>query len=184
MLLLLLHVTFTFAYLKPSWAILGASWDQERFRNPRPAMPVPLRKDLDQFWGSFWGPKLAQNSLFWGSFFGPFFEHFLDHFWGHFGGHFGTRSAQEEGKTSPRGPSRASKTRKATFSKTLKNLQFFKVFGVQRPPKRASRGPRRLPRGTQRAPKPNKKEIQKWIPKLSIFCPILGPFWGPFRGQN
>ena len=60
----------------------------------------------------------------------------------------------------------------------------FKVFGVQRPPKRALGGPRGLPRGTQRAPKPNKKGIQKWTPKISIFGPILGQFWGPFWGQN
>jgi hypothetical protein len=85
---------------------------------------------------------------------------------------------------SPRGPSRASKTKKVTFSKTLKNLQFFKVFEVQRPPKRASGGPRGLPRGTQGAPKPQKKGIQKWTPKLTLFGPILGPFWGPFWGRK
>jgi hypothetical protein len=84
----------------------------------------------------------------------------------------------------PRGPSRAPKTQKVAFAKTFKTLQFFKVFGVQRPPKRALGGPRRLPRGSRRAPRPNKKGIQKWAPKLSIFGPILGPFWGPFWGQN
>ena len=81
---------------------------------------------------------------------------------------------------SPRGPARAPKSQKAASSKTLKNNWFFKVFGVQRPPKRASRGPRRLPRGTQGAPKPQKQEIQKWTPNLTIVGPILGPFWGPF----
>ena len=85
---------------------------------------------------------------------------------------------------SPRGPSRASKTRKAAFPKPLKNHLFFKVFGVQRLPKRASGGPRRLQRGTQRASEHNKKGIQKWTPKLTIFGPILGPFWGPFWGQK
>ena len=115
-----------------------------------------------------------------GSFFGSFFGHFLDHFWGPFWTHFGTRSAQEGGKMSPRGPSRAPKSQKAASSKTLKNNLFFKVFGVQRPPKRASRGPRRLPRGTQGAPKPQTKGIQKWNPNLTIFGPISGPFWGPF----
>ena len=70
---------------------------------------------------------------------------------------------------SPREPSRPSKTKKAAFAKTLKNIQFLKVFGVQRPPKRASRGPRRLPRGTQRAPKPPKKGIQKLTQKLPNF---------------
>ena len=108
----------------------------------------------------------------------------MDHFWAHFGGHFGTRSAQEGAKMRPRRPSRASKTRKAAFAKTLKNHWFFKVFGVQRLPKRASGGPRRLQRGTQRASEPNKKGIQKWTPKLPIFGPVLGPFWGPFWGQK
>ena len=115
---------------------------------------------------------------------GPVFEHFLDHFWGHVWTHFGTRSGQEGAKMWPRRPSKTPKTQKVAFAKTLKNLQFFKVFGVQEPPKRALGGPRRLPRGTQRAPKPNKKGIQKWTTKLSIFGPILEPFWGPFWGQN
>ena len=108
----------------------------------------------------------------------------MDNFWGPFWTNFGTRSAQEGGKMSPRGPSRAPKSQKAASSKTLKNHLFFKVFGVQRPPKRASRGPRRLPRGTQGAPKPQKKRIQKWSPNLTIFGPILDPFWGPFWAQN
>ena len=119
-----------------------------------------------------------------GSFLGPVFEHFLDHFWGHFGTYFGTRSGQEGAKMCPRGPSKTPKTQKVAFAKTLKNLQFFKVFGVQRPPQRALGGPRRLPRGSRRAPRPNKKGIRKWAPKLSIFGPILGPFWGPFWRQN
>ena len=84
---------------------------------------------------------------------------------------------------SPRGPSRASKTKKAAFAKTLKNMQFLKVFGVQRPPKRALGGLRGLPRGTQRASEPNKKGIQKKTPKLANFRPVLGPFWGPFWDQ-
>ena len=70
----------------------------------------------------------------------------------------------------PRGPSRAPKTQKVAFAKTLKTLQFFKVFGVQRL--------------TKRAPRPNKKGIQKWAPKLSFFCQFLGLFWGSFWGQN
>ena len=96
----------------------------------------------------------------------------------------GARVAQEGAKMGPRGPSRASKTRKAAFAKTLKNNMFFKVFGVQRPPKRALGGPRRLPRHTQRPPQPNRKVIQKWTSNLSIFGPISEPFWGPFWGQN
>ena len=85
---------------------------------------------------------------------------------------------------SPRGPSRASKTNKATFSKKWFSRWTVCIFSLLRPPKRASRGPRRPPRGTQGAPKPQKKGIQKWTPKLTIFGPILGPFWGPFWGQN
>ena len=145
---------------------------------------MPRSKDLNKFWGLFWGPKFAQISLVWGSSFGPVFEHVLDHFGGHFGTHFGTRSGQEGAKMCPRGPSKTPKTQKVAFAKTLKSLQFFEVFGVQEPPKRALGGPRRLPTGTQRAPKPNKKEIQKWTTQLSIFGPILKPFSGLFWGQN
>ena len=58
---------------------------------------------------------------------------------------------------SPRGPSRASKTNKATFSKKWFSCWTVCIFSLLRPPKRASRGPRRLPRGTQRAPKPKEK---------------------------
>ena len=94
---------------------------------------------------------------------------------------FGTRSVQEGAKMSPGGPLRASKTQKAAFAKTCtKKHCFFKFFGVQRLPKRASGGPRGLPRGTQGAPKLQKKGIQKWTPKLTTFGPILGLFWGPF----
>ena len=115
-----------------------------------------------------------------GSFVGSLFDHFLNHFWPHFGAHFETISAQEGAKMSPRRTSRASKSQKVAFAKTLKNVQVFMVFGVQRPPKRALGGPKRLPKGTQRAPKPNKKGNQKWTPKLSLSGPIWGPFWGPY----
>jgi hypothetical protein len=47
----------------------------------------------------------------------------------------------------PRGPSRAPKYRKPTTPKTLKSNMFFKVFGVPRPYKTASKDPKRLPRG-------------------------------------
>ena len=81
---------------------------------------------------------------------------------------------------SPRGPSRVSKTQKPAFAKTMKNHWFFKVFGVQRPPKRSSGGPRRLPRGTQRAPKLPKRGSKIGPQILPIVGPILGRFWGPF----
>jgi hypothetical protein len=89
------------------------------------------------FWGIL-GPKTGIFGVIFGSI---IFEGFLDHFWGHFGDHFGTRSAQEGAKMGPRGPPRASKTQNPAFAKTLKNHWFFKVFGVQRPPKRGSRCP-------------------------------------------
>ena len=48
-------------YLGLLEAISEASWDQERFRNPRPDLPVPRFRHLGPFWSPFWGPKLAQN---------------------------------------------------------------------------------------------------------------------------
>ena len=58
-------------------------------------------------------------------------------------------------------PKRVIKSFKELGSYTFKDLNRLYVFGVQRPPKRASRGPRRLPKGPERAPKPSKKEVQK-----------------------
>ena len=114
---------------------------------------------------------------------GHFWAHFLEHFlvtlWTTFGAHFGTRSAQEGNKTSPRGPSRASKTKKLHLKKVAFALDC-RHFSLLRPPKRASRGPRRLPRGTQRAPKPQQKRVQNWTQKLTIFRQILKQFWNPF----
>ena len=100
----------------------------------------------------------------------------MDHFGGHFGDRFGTRSAQKGIKMSPGGPLRASKTQKPAFAKTLKNLQFFKVFGVQRHPKRALGNPRRLPRGTQGAPKLQKKGSKKGLQNYQFF----NQFWSNF----
>ena len=93
---------------------------------------------FDPSLGTILGPKTCIFGVIFGYIFWTVFEHFLDHFWGHFGDHFGTRSAQEGAKMSPRGPPRASKTQNPAFAKTLKNNMFFKVFGVQRPPKRGS----------------------------------------------
>ena len=111
----------------------------------------------------------------------------MDHFGGHFGDRFGTRSAQEGAKMSPRGPLRASKTQKPAFAKTLKNLQFFKVFGVQRHPKRALGSPRRLPRGTQGAPKLQKRDPKKDFKIISFFTnfgAILGAILGSKSSQK
>ena len=112
-------------YLRPSWAILERSWDQELFRNLRPKNPVARPRHLCPFWSPFWGPTFALFWQFLGSFFGSLFCHFLDHFWANFGAHFGTRSAQEGAKMSPRGKSRASKNQKAAFPKTLKKPSVF-----------------------------------------------------------
>ena len=104
----------------------------------------------------------------------------MELFWDPFWDQIGPRRGQD-------GPKRAIKSfkdPKSCICKNLKKHSVFKVFGVQRPPKRALGGPRRLPRGTQRAPKPNKKGIQKWTTKLSIFGQVLKPFWGSFLGQN
>ena len=97
--------------------------------------------------GSIWS--------FLGSFFEPLFGHFLDHFWGPFWGPFSDQIGQRGTKMSPRGPSRASKTNKATFSKKWFSRKTVCIFSLLRPPKRTSRSPRR--RGTQRTPKPQKK---------------------------
>ena len=93
---------------------------------------------LDPNFGVILGP---QTGIFWvifASIFWTNFGVFLDYFWGHFWDHFGTKSAQEGAKMGPRGPPRASKTQNPAFAKTLKNYKFFKVFGVQGPPKRGS----------------------------------------------
>ena len=123
----------------------------------------------------------------------------LEHFWEPFWGPFWDQIGQRGGKMSPREPSGASKSQKAAFSKTLKNLKFFLCFWIQRLSKRTSRGPRRFPRDPQR-------DIQRWSktwsksgqtvnPKLSKkngFCPpkyrsdrfLLAPFLRPWGFQK
>ena len=94
-------------------------------------------------------------------------------------------------KMGPPGPSRASQTQKAEFSKNFRNLLFSMIFGFQRPPRRASGGPRRLQRGSQRAPKPQKNN-QKMDPKICvclairwvILRPILELKFDPKLNQN
>ena len=61
---------------------------------------------------------------------------------------------------------------------------FFNVFGVQRPPKTASRGPSRLPKGSSRAPKPLEKHFQKLAHFWDRFLQILGPILGPKTNQK
>ena len=84
------------------------------------------------------------------SYFGFFFEHFWIPFWGPFWDQIGQRG----GKMSPREPSGASKSQKAAFSKTLKNLQFFldpeaSQENLKRPEKAPKRHPKRHPKVVQ-----------------------------------
>lgn len=62
---------------------------------------------------------------FWGLFFDKCFDIFWTTCGAHFGVQFGTRSAQEAGEKSPRGPSRATKSPKAACSKNLKKQLVF-----------------------------------------------------------
>ena len=64
---------------------------------------------------------------------------------------------------SPREPSGASKSQKAAFSKTLKNLQFFSVFGCRGLPRElqeAREGSQETPKET---PKGGQKLVKKWL---------------------
>jgi len=81
---------------------------------------------------------------------------------------------------SPRGPPRALKTENPAFAKTLKNLWFFKVFGVQRPPKRASRGPK----GSQEAPKELQNLKKKGSKNALQNKEFLDQFWSNFGGHS
>ena len=137
------------------WARLGASWGRlEAVLDCLGAAWLVL-SGFEPSWaalGRFWCHSGAQTFLISSNFWGHFLDSILGTFWTTFGVvsglQFGTRSAQEGVKMGPKGPSRASKTQKAAIAKTFKNHMFFKVFGVQRPPRKALGGPRRLPRGT------------------------------------
>ena len=97
---------------------------------------------------------------------GMLFGHFRERFWGPFWDQIGQRG----GKMSPREPSGASKSQKAAFSKTLKNLEFFSVFGsrgFQENLKRPEKAPKRHPKRYQRWSKTWSKSGQKVNPKLS-----------------
>ena len=79
-----------------------------------------------------------------------------------------------------REPLRASKTPKSAFAKTLKNLQFFKVFGVQgwlRQPQKAQEGSQEAPKELQNL----KKKVSKNGPhNYGVFDQFLGHFGGHF----
>ena len=95
-------------------------------------------------------------------YFGFFFEHFWEQFWGPFWDQIGQRG----GKMSPREPSGASKSQKAAFSKTLKNLMFFIVFGSRGLP----REPQEAREGSQETPKETPKGGPKLGQKLAKKC--------------
>ena len=103
-------------------------------------------------------------TIFW-TILDDFVDHFLVTFWIPFGDHFGTHFR-----------TRASKTKKATFSKKWFSRGTVCIFSLLRPPKRTSRGPRRLPRGTQITPTPQKKG--------SKIDPKINKFWTNFGFQN
>ena len=86
---------------------------------------------------------------------------FLEHFWEQFWGPFWDQIGQRGGKMSPREPSGASKSQKAAFSKTLKNLQFFSVFGSRGFP----REPQEAREGSQETPKETPKGVQNLVKK-------------------
>ena len=88
-----------------------------------------------------------------------------------------------ETKMSPREPSGASKSQKAAFSKTLKNLQFFNVFG--------SRGLPREPQETQEGSQEEPKDLQnpqqkdpKLSPKNNNFLTNFGQIFGIKNAQK
>ena len=109
--------------------------------------------------------------------FGSFFDHFLEHFWSPFWDPFWDQIGPKGGKMSPRGSSGASKNQKAAFSKTLKDLQFFSVFGSRgfpREPQEAREGSQKTPKEIQRWSKTWSKSGQKVNPKLSKKKRLMG----------
>ena len=146
------HVGMFWARLEASWGHLEAVLDCHGAAGMVLSGFEPSWAVLGRFWAHSGAHFGAQNWFISSNFWGHFLDSILGTFWTTFGAisgpHFGTRSAQEGAKMGPRGPSRASKTQKAAITKTLKNLWFFQVFGVQRPSRKALGGPRSLPRGT------------------------------------
>ena len=93
---------------------------------------------------------------------------FSEHFWAFYWGPFWDQIGQRGGKMSPREPSGASKSQKAAFSKTLKNLQFFSVFGCRglRELQEAREGSQETPKETPMGgPIRGKKVAKKWTRK-------------------
>ena len=93
------------------------------------------------------------------------FRFFLEQFWEPFWGPFWDQIGQRGGKMSPREPFGASKSQKAAFSKTLKNLEFFSVFGSRGLPRElqeAREGSQETPKETPKGgPKIGQKVVKK-----------------------
>ena len=93
---------------------------------------------------------------------------------------------------SPRGPSRASKTQKVTFSKNLKKHSFFIGFwdpeASQESLKRPKKAPRRSRESSKtfqkRSPKIDLKKVEFWSGFGSVLGAILGAKSGPKRSQK
>ena len=102
------------ALLGPYWAILGHLGTILRKRGVRLLGLVRAFAILAHFG--------TRNWHFFRNFWGHVLDHFLVTIWtilgAHFGIQFGTRSAQEGGKMSPRGQSRASRSEKEPFRKS------------------------------------------------------------------
>ena len=131
---------------------------------------------LGPFGGPFCRPKLFVDYNFRYHFSFTCWTTFGTHFGAHSGSYFGAKSAQEEGKMSPRGQLRDSKTQQTCFSQNVWTNNSFKMFLESR--------------GTQRAPKPYTKVIQKLILTLTLFlihsgpknCSKMGPQTKPLLG--
>ena len=92
----------------------------------------------------------------------------------------------------PRGPSRASKTQKVTFSKTSQKHSFFVGFwdpeASQESLKRPKKAPRRSRESSEtfqkRSPKIDLKKVEFWRRFGSVLGAILGAKSGPKRSQK
>ena len=86
-------------------------------------------------------------------------------FWSIFGNHLGPilgSDRPKRGQDEPKRAIRSSKSQKAAFSKTLKNLQFFSVFGSRGLPRESQEARE----GSQETPKETPKGGQKLVKKL------------------
>jgi hypothetical protein len=82
---------------------------------------------------------------------------------------------------SPRGPARASNTKKVAFSKTLKNLQFFRFLGsrgLPREPQEAQEGSKRAPKRLQSPLKKSSKNGPHFLHFFDIFGDHFGAYFG------